>query len=100
MERIQRQLITSGQKHRTGFIMSLSRVLSNMESVGVTSSCKEMMGTFTSLPFMKDTPFDIDHYVTGKTLDGLFYVMAQEEKKIRTDPSARITELLEKVLKK
>lgn len=75
-------------------------VSSSMDTVGVTHSYKEMMGTYASLPFMKDTPFDLDHYVTDKALDGLFYVMAQEEKKIRTDPSARITELLGKVFKK
>jgi hypothetical protein len=74
-------------------------VSSSMNSVGVTRSYKDMMGTYTSLPFMKDTPFDIDHYVTAKALDGLFYVMAQEEKKIRTDPAARVTELLEKVFR-
>jgi hypothetical protein len=75
-------------------------VSSSMDTVGVTRSYKEMMGTYTSLPFTKDTPFDLDHYVTGKALDGLFYMMAQEEKKIRTDPAARVTDLLKKVFSK
>jgi hypothetical protein len=75
-------------------------ISSSMNSVGVTRSYKAMMETYASLPFMKSTPFDLDHYVTGKALDGLFYVMAQEEKKIRTDPAARITELLQKVFHK
>jgi hypothetical protein len=75
-------------------------ISSSMNSVGVTRSYKAMMETYASLPFMKRTPFDLDDYVTGKALGGLFYVMAQEEKKIRTDPAARITELLQKVFHK
>ena len=40
---------------------------------------------------------DIDGYVTGKTLDGLFLMIAREERKIRTDPVARSSELMQKV---
>jgi hypothetical protein len=40
---------------------------------------------------------DMDEYVLGKTLDGLFYVLAQEEKNIRKDPAARTTDLLREV---
>jgi hypothetical protein len=46
---------------------------------------------------MKAESLDVDNYVTNKALDGLFYMVAREEKKIRTDPGARVTELLEKV---
>jgi len=35
--------------------------------------------------------------VTNKALEGLFYMVGEEEKKIRTDPKARVTELLKKV---
>jgi hypothetical protein len=38
--------------------------------------------------------------VTNKALDGLFYMLGEEEKKIRTDPAARVTELLKKVFGK
>ncbi|MBL7003674.1 MAG: DUF4197 domain-containing protein [Gammaproteobacteria bacterium] len=41
--------------------------------------------------------YDIDSYVTDKTLDGLFVKIAQEEKKIRENPSERTTELLKQV---
>ena len=40
---------------------------------------------------------DLDAYVTEKALDGLFLKVAEEEKRIRTNPAARSTELLEKV---
>ncbi len=71
----------------------------SMNEVGVTRSYKNMMDKYTSLPFMKSELFDIDHYVTNKTLDGLFYMVAEEEKMIRTNPTARITDLLKKVFK-
>src|SRR5207302_488077 len=40
---------------------------------------------------------DLDAYVVSKALDGLFHVLGDEERKIRTDPAARITALLRDV---
>jgi hypothetical protein len=65
---------------------------------GVTSAYKNMTagaGGMTSL-LPADTT-DLDGYVTGKTLDGLFLMIAEEEKKIRENPLARSTDLLKKV---
>jgi len=42
-------------------------------------------------------PRDLDTYITAKSLEGLYSVLAVEEKKIRTKPAARTTALLEKV---
>lgn len=44
--------------------------------------------------------FNLDNYVVGKTLDGLFYMLGEEEKKIRKDPAARTTALLKEVFGK
>ena len=44
--------------------------------------------------------FDLDKYVVGKTLDGLFYTLGQEEQKIRKDPAAQTTALLRSVFGK
>ncbi len=41
--------------------------------------------------------FDLNKYVVGKTLDGLFYELGEEEKKIRKNPAAQTTELLKEV---
>jgi hypothetical protein len=41
--------------------------------------------------------FDLNKYVVGKTLDGLFYMLGQEEKRIRKDPAAQTTALLKEV---
>lgn len=65
---------------------------------GVTSAYKSMTaraGGMTSLLPAAST--DLDGYVTGKTLDGLFLMIAAEERKIREDPLARSTDLLKKV---
>jgi len=43
---------------------------------------------------------DVGDYVTNKSLDGLFLMVAQEEKKIRTNPAARVTDLLKNVFGK
>jgi len=44
--------------------------------------------------------FDLNSYVVRKSLDGLFYVVGQEEEKIRTNPAAQITPLLRQVFGK
>jgi hypothetical protein len=41
--------------------------------------------------------FDLDKYVLGRTLDGLFYMLGDEEKRIRKDPAAQTTALLRQV---
>jgi len=52
------------------------------------------------MPFAKMDSFDLDKYVTDKSLDGLFHMVGQEETKIRTNPAARTTDLLKKVFTK
>jgi hypothetical protein len=59
-----------------------------------------MIGNYGKLPMasMLGTPsLDLDKYVTDKALDGLFTVLGQEEKKIRTNPAARTTDILRTV---
>ncbi|OOG47872.1 DUF4197 domain-containing protein [Rhodanobacter sp. C01] len=43
------------------------------------------------------SPIDLDNYVTGKTIDGLFTMIGEEEQSIRHNPAARSTDLLKKV---
>jgi len=68
------------------------------EEVGVTQKYKNMIGKY---PFSKQLlgkeATDLDGYVTQKALDGLFLLVADEEKKIRKDPIGRTTSLLKKV---
>ena len=72
-------------------------VSSAMNEVGVTRHYKDLIGAAQALPFVSVGAFDLDHYVVGKALDGLFHVVAEEEQKIRTNPTARVTPLLKEV---
>lgn len=72
------------------------------EQTGVTRAYKQMMdkagaagGLASSLLGQEST--DLDSYVTRKALDGLFLKIAEEEKRIRENPVARTTDLLQKV---
>lgn len=68
------------------------------ESVGVTQKYKTMIGKYGfAAQLLGQDATDIDGYVTQKALDGLFLLVADEEKKIRKDPIGRTTSLLRKV---
>ena len=66
--------------------------------IGVTQKYKDMMGKygFVGKLFGQDAT-DIDGYVTQKALDGTFFMVAEEEKKIRKNPLGAATDLLKKV---
>lgn len=69
-----------------------------MKSVGVTKLYDQLVGSYTSaVPFASAPKLDLNAYVTDETLDGLFKVVGAEEKKIRTNPTARATDLLKQV---
>ena len=68
------------------------------EQTGVTSAYKQMMdkASFAGSLLGPDAG-DIDGYITHKALDGLFVKIADEEQRIRENPVARTTDLLQKV---
>jgi hypothetical protein len=68
-----------------------------MDRVGVTQLYKFLVDKYNAIPLIDDVRFDLDQYVTDRALDGLFYMVEQEEAQIRKDPAARVTELLKKV---
>ena len=69
----------------------------SMGQVGVTRQYQDLVGRARSIPFLDVESFDLDHYVVGRALDGLFHVVGEEEAKIRTNPAARTTDLLREV---
>jgi hypothetical protein len=75
-------------------------VSASMKEAGVGPSYKAMMEKYQSLPFMKVEPLDLDEYVTKKSLDGLFTMVGQAEKQIRTNPEAQVTPRLKKLFGK
>jgi len=75
-------------------------VSASMNEVGATRSYKAMMEKYQSMPFMKPVSLDLDQYVTEKSLDGIFTMVGQAEKEIRTNQKAQVTPLLKKVFGK
>jgi hypothetical protein len=71
-----------------------------MDKVGVVQKYEGLLGQVQSIPFLNVETFDINHYVVTKALDGLFYVLGEEESKIRTNPAARVSDLLKEVFAK
>jgi hypothetical protein len=59
-----------------------------------------LVGHFNAILFAKSDLIDIDRYVVGERLDGLFVMPAKEERKIQTNPAARVTDLLKEVFAK
>ena len=72
-------------------------ITSSMQKVGFYDDYKQLLGAYEKLPFSDKPNMNIEDYVMQETLDGLFTLVAQEEKKIRDNPVARTTELLQKV---
>ncbi len=72
----------------------------SMNKVGTVQRYNALLGQTKKLPLVKTQSLDAGDYVTNKTLDGLFFMVAQEEKKIRTNPAARVTDLLKNVFGK
>jgi hypothetical protein len=72
-------------------------ITDSMNKVGVTRLYKQMVEPLKMLPIASPVPVDLDAYVTEKALSGLFVMVAEEEKKIRRDPTARVTDLLKDV---
>lgn len=75
-------------------------VTDSMNRVGVTRFYKQMVTPLKMLPIDSPVPVDLDGYVTEKALNGLFVMVAEEEKKIRLNPAARVTDLLKDVFGK
>ena len=71
-----------------------------MAKDSVTSQYNALMAKAPSIPFLKTSSLNINDYVIGKALDGLFYILGQQEKEIRTNPMARTTPLLKEVFGK
>lgn len=69
-----------------------------MNQYGAADKYNRLAAAYNALPVpQKPALAKADDYATRKALDGLFYLMAQEEKNIRTNPQARVTDLLKSV---
>jgi len=76
-------------------------IINSLNAVGAQTAWQELTTAYNTIaalsPSLSSVNTDLADYATNKALDGLFHVVAEEENKIRQDPAARVTELLQRV---
>lgn len=72
-------------------------VKSSLDKVNATRYYADLIGYYNRVPFVQKVNPDLTGYATDKAIQGLFVMIAKEEKNIRKDPLARTTDLLKKV---
>jgi hypothetical protein len=78
----------------TAFMPIMEQSLNKVEATKYYTS---LTTTYNKLPLVTPVQTDLNQYATGKAVDGLFTLIAQEEADIRENPVARTTSLLKKV---
>jgi hypothetical protein len=69
----------------------------SLQKTGATRYWKILFDTYNKMPLVTKVNSDLPGYATDKALTGVFYYVAQEEKNIRQNPAAQVTDLLKKV---
>ncbi|MBO9570982.1 MAG: DUF4197 domain-containing protein [Chitinophagaceae bacterium] len=70
----------------------------SLQKTNATKYWKDVFETYNKLPTtMNKVNTDLTGFVTEKALSGIFFQVAQEEKNIRENPAARVTDILKKV---
>lgn len=102
-----RRILTGGDTAATDYFRNSSSaelkaafapiVHNAMIKVGVVRQYNQIVNNSNAAPLLRKNAVDLDDYVVTKTLDGLFYTLAEEETRIRKDPAAQTTALLKQV---
>jgi hypothetical protein len=102
-----RKILSGGDTSVTNFFVEKTReplgvkflpvVTKAMQKVGLAEKYNRVAGKAAGLGLVKREDANIEGYVTGKTLHGLYYMIGEEEKKIRQDPVATGSAVLKKV---
>jgi len=102
-----KNILTGGDTSVTDFFATKTRaplserflpvVTQATEKVGLTQQYNSFAGKAASFGLVKKEDADLSHYVTGKTLDGLYFTIGEEERKIRDNPAAAGSAILQKV---
>jgi hypothetical protein len=79
------------------FTPVVRRAVASVEVTKYWKPVADAYNTTTIFTGEKAVNPDLDKYITQKALDGLFLYIAKEELKIRQDPVARVTEILQRV---
>jgi hypothetical protein len=72
-------------------------IKTSLDKVNATKYWDDAVTTYNKIPLVTKMNPDLAEYVTGKAIDGLFFMVAKEEKKVREDPLLRATEMMKKV---
>lgn len=68
-----------------------------LNNVNATKYYSDLVNTYNKIPLVQKVNPNLDDYATQKAIDGLFVMIAKEEKNIRANPGARTSDLLKKV---
>lgn len=88
---------TTTQQLYSAFNPVIKNSLSKVQALKVW---EDAINTYNKVPLVQKVNPSLDDYVTNKAIDGLFHMVANEEKNIRRNPVARTTDLLKKVFSK
>lgn len=74
------------------------KIQASLDEVGATKYYGDLADSYNKIPLtrQKVNP-DLNAYVTQKAIDGLFVLIAEEEKNIRRNPTGRTSDLMKKV---
>ena len=74
-------------------------VKSSIEEVNLTKYWSSLANRYNAIPLTKEVNTNLEDYVVNQAIDGLFVLIAKEEKNIRNNPKARVSAILQKVFK-
>ncbi len=102
-----KKILTGGDNSVTQFFAEKTRaplgekflpvVTKATEKVGLAEKYNRVAGKAAGLGLVKKEDANIQRYVTGKSLDGLYTIIGEEERKIRQDPVGTSSAILQKV---
>lgn len=72
-------------------------IKNSLDKVSATKYYGDIVSKYNSIPLVQKVNPDLNDYATDMAIQGLFTMIANEEKNIRQDPIARTTELLKRV---
>lgn len=72
-------------------------IQNSLEEVGATKLWSKIINRYNQIPLTSKINPDLAEYVTHEALEGVFIMIALEEKSIRSDLSSRTTALLKRV---
>lgn len=72
-------------------------IQNSLQKVNATKYYTDIVTRYNQIPLVQKVNPELDDYATDKAIEGLFLMIAKEEKNIRANPAARTTELLKRV---